>query len=604
MDTPVTLFNKSLPGSFVDYLSLGKKLEILNNQSKLKIDSSINIAILSSSSMNGVSSVLTAQCSSFNVFPKIYTADYGQYAQEIFNSKSSLYSFNADLIIINIDFKSIAESYEFLPYKETEEGRKSWLDETIVFFEDLVNEVTSKCSAKVLLHNLAIPVYSPMGIIENKEAYGFIESVEDVNRGLRDKYKLSNQVFIYDFNGFCSRIGKANILDYKMYYLADLKVKTNFIPDLCSDYSKYIRPLSYKTKKCIVLDLDNTLWGGIVGEVGIEGIRLGPTPEGRSFLEFQKKLLALHSKGIILAINSKNNEDDAMEVIKNHPYMILRVEHFTATRINWEDKASNLKSLAEEISISLDSIVFFDDDQMNRDLVKILLPEVSVVDLPKDFSQYVDTLESLNCFETLSLSYEDSQRNEMYQSEKKRNKLLKSASTLSDYLQSLNLSVYIEEAKKTTILRIAQLTQKTNQFNLTTQRHTEESIQKLSKSHDFRVISIKVTDKFGDNGLTGLAIINIKDAINWQIETFLLSCRVIGRKVEEVLLSYVINEAKAHNAKFVFGYFVESKKNSLVSDFYSSNGFEKIDSKAHASTWRFDIKNDYKCPSYIKYKVL
>ena len=604
MDTPVKVFNKRSPDGFIDFLSLGKKLEILNSQDKLKIDSSINVAILSSSSMNGVSSVLTAQCSSFNVFSNIYVAEYGQYAQEIFNSESRLYSFNADLIIINIDFKSIAEGYGFLPYKETEEGRKSWLNETIVFFEGLVSEVTRKSSAKVLLHNLEVPVYSPMGIIENKETYGFFESVEDVNRELRDKYKLSNQVFIFDFNGFCSRIGKANVLDYKMYYLADIKVKTHFIPDLCSDYSKYIQSLLYKTKKCIVLDLDNTLWGGIVGEVGIEGVHLGPTPEGRPFLEFQKKLLALHSKGIILAINSKNNEDDAMEVIKNHPYMVLTEECFAATRINWDDKVSNLKSLVEEISIGLDSIVFFDDDQMNRDMVRTLLPEVSVVELPKDFSLYVDTLESLNHFEILSLSYEDTQRNKMYQSEKKRKKLLKNTQTLPNYLRSLNLSIYIEEAKKTTIPRIAQLTQKTNQFNLTTQRHTEKSIQVLANNNDFRVISIRVTDKFGDNGITGLAIISIKDAISWQIETFLLSCRIIGRKAEEVLLAYLINEAKAHNAKFVYGYFVESKKNSLVKDFYSINGFEKIDSTAQESTWRFDTKNDYKCPSYIKYKVL
>jgi len=604
MDTPVEVFNQSSSESFTDYLSLGKKLAILNSQNKLQIDSSIKIAILSSSSMNGVSDVLVAQCSSFNVFPEIYTAEYGQYAQEILNSQSHLYSFNPDLIIVNIDFKAIAESYELLPYQKTTEERKSWLSETIIFFESFINEITFKTSAKVLLHNLAVPIYSPIGIIESKETYGFLESIEDVNRGLRDKYKLSNQVFIYDFNAFCSKIGKTNILDYKMYYLADIKVKTQFIPNLCSDYSKYIQPLTFKTKKCIVLDLDNTLWGGIVGEVGLEGVNLGPTPEGRSFLEFQKKLLALHNRGIILAINSKHNEEDAMNVIKNHPYMALREDCFAATRINWEDKVSNLKSLAEEINIGLDSIVFFDDDQMNRDMVKTLLPEVIVVDLPKDFSQYVSTLEDLSCFETLSLSHEDVQRNEMYQAEKNRNNLLKNTTTLSDYLQTLNLIVYIEEVATNMIPRIAQLTQKTNQFNLTTKRLTEEKIQKIVNDDNFRIISIRVIDKFGDNGLTGLTIINIKDSTSWQIETFLLSCRVIGRKAEEVLLSYVINDAKANNVKFVFGYFFESKKNSLVRDFYPNNGFKKIDGTEQRSTWRFDTKKTYLFPSYIKYKVL
>jgi FkbH-like protein len=600
METPIGVFKNSTAKSFTDYLSIGKTIQTLNSQGSLEIDTCINIAILSSSSMNGVNEVLTAQCSSFNIYSNIYIAEYGQYAQEIFNSESHLYSFNADLIIINIDFKSIAESYEFLPYEKTVEERKAWLDETIIFFEAFVNEVTSRSSAKVLLHNLAVPLYSPMGIIESKETYGFIESIEDVNRGLREKYKSSNQVYIYDFNGFCSKIGKTNILDYKMYYLADIKVKTQFIPDLCSDYFKYIQSLAYKTKKCIVLDLDNTLWGGIVGEVGMEGIHLGPTPEGRSFLEFQKQLLALHNRGIILAINSKNNEDDAMDVIKNHPYMVLREKCFASTRINWEDKVSNLKSLAEEINISLDSVVFFDDDQMNRDMVRTLLPDVTVVDLPKDFSLYVSILQGLNCFETLSISSEDTQRNKMYQAEKQRTNLLKNTSALSDYLQSLNLKAYIEEANKSTIARIAQLTQKTNQFNLTTQRLTEENIQEFSMSDDYRVISIRVTDKFGDSGLTGVAIVNIKNPTNWEIETFLLSCRVIGRKVEEALLAYIISQAKANNAKFVFGYFSESKKNSLVKDFYANNGFEKINNKFQEDIWKFDVKNDYLFPNYIK----
>ena len=241
---------------------------------------------------------------------------------------------------------------------------------------------------------------------------------------------------------------------------------------------------------------------------------------------------------------------------------------------------------------------------MNRDMIKTFLPEVIVVDLPKDFSQYVSTLEDLNCFETLSLSHEDVQRNEMYQAEKNRNNLLKNTTTLSDYLRTLNLIVYIEEVATNMIPRIAQLTQKTNQFNLTTKRHTEEKIQKIVNDDNFRIISITVVDKFVDNGLTGLSIINIKDPTSWHIETFLLSCRVIGRKAEEVLLAYVINEAKTNNAKFVFGYFDESKKNSLVRDFYPSSGFKKIDSTDQRDAWKFDTKKDYLYPSYIKYKVL
>jgi FkbH-like protein len=604
MDTPAKVFSENPSDSFMDCLSLGKKLEKLNSQSKLKVDSTINIAILSSSSMNGIKEVLIAKCSSSNIFANIHMGEYAQYAQDILDNKSDLYSFNADLVIINIDFNSLAEDYGYRPYAKSADERRIWVREASNILENFANEVCSRSSAKVLLHNFEVPIYSPLGIIDQKEEYGFIESIEDVNRNLRNKYKRNNQVFIYDFNGFCSNIGKAKIIDPKMLYFADIKVKIQFIPDLCSDYFKYIQSLAFKTKKCIVLDLDNTLWGGIIGESGIEGIHLGPNSEGRSFLEFQKYLLALYDRGIILAINSKNNESDAMEVIKNHPYMVLREKCFAAIRINWQDKVANLKSLADEINIGLDSMVFFDDDPVNRDMVEKLLPDVTVVDLPKDFSLYSSTLKNLNYFDTLTISNEDIRRGELYQAEKRRSNLLKNTSGLDDYLRSLNINVYIEIANKNNISRIAQLTQKTNQFNLTTKRYSEENIQDLSESNDFQVFSLRAKDKFGDNGVTGVAIIKINNINNWHIETFLLSCRIIGRKIEEALLAHIIKEAKAKGVENIFGYFVDTKKNLLVKDFYQKNGFTKFDSDYEGDVWIFKTKDRYLSPDYIKYKFL
>jgi FkbH-like protein len=598
-------FKEAITHTYSDYLSLGRKIEQKIIKSELKVESTINVALLTSSTVNGIKEVLVAQCSFFDVYANVYVGEYGQYAQEILNPDSDLYTLKPDLIIINIDTMAIANDYFFIPYEDSEESRRLWVNKTVDFLLGLASQTCKNTSAKVLLHNLEIPSYSPLGIMENKETYGYIESLEDVNRSLREKCKEKNQVFIYDYNRFCSQLGKENLINSKMYYMGDVKLKPQCVPTLCEDYAKYIQAIASRTKKCIVLDLDNTLWGGIIGESGIGGIQLGPTPEGRSFLEFQKYLYSLHARGIILAINSKNNISDAMEVIQNHPHMILREKCFAAMRINWNDKVANMKSLAQEINIGLDSLVFFDDDQVNREMVRNFLPDVTVIDLPKDPSLYVDTLKRLAFFDTLLLTKEDKNKGEMYQADKNRRELVQTATDLTDYLRLLNITVYLEEVNKNIIPRISQLTQKTNQFNLTTRRYSEEAIKEFSDNENFRVISMSLKDKFGDNGLTGLAIIEkVKDINNWRIDTFLLSCRVLGRRAEDVLLAYILSEAKKDDVKYVIGEYISSTKNMLAKEFFNKNGFFNKNNINGIEVWQYDLENKYFFPEFINYKIL
>ncbi len=605
MKTLPELFKETSFQTFSDYVSLGRRIEQENKANGLKIESTINVALLTSSTVNGFKEVLVSQCSFFDVYANVYIGEYGQYAQEIFNCDSDLYASKPDLVILNIDTKTIASDYFFIPYEQSEDSRKLWVDETVGFLLGFASQISKNTSAKILIHNLEIPYYSPLGILENKEMYGYVESIEDVNRYLREKCKNINQVFIYDYNAFCSQQGKMNVFDSKMYYMGDIKLKPQYVPDLCADYAKYSQAIASRTKKCIVLDLDNTLWGGVVGESGLKGIHLGPTPEGRPFLEFQKLLYSLYARGVILAINSKNNIDDAMDVIRNHPYMILKEKCFAAMRINWDDKVANMKSLAEEINIGLDSLVFFDDDQVNREMVQNFLPDVTVIDLPKDPSLYVDTLKKLSFFDTLSLTKEDKNKGEMYQAENNRRELVQTATDLSDYLRMLNITVYLEEANKDSIPRISQLTQKTNQFNLTTRRYSEEVISDFSEDERFRVISMSLKDKFGDNGLTGLVIIEkVKDANNWRIDTFLLSCRILGRRAEDVLLAYILNEAKKAGVQCVNGEYISSKKNMPAKEFYNKNGFININCANGIEVWQYNLENEYCFPEFINYKVL
>jgi FkbH-like protein len=584
--------------SLSNYFSIARKIDDAFNGKELLVSKHINIALLSSSTINGIKETLRVQCGQLDLMANVYVSDYSQYAQEIFNTDSGLYKFKPDLVILNIDVRAIAGSYFFLPYEISTQERQEWVIETTNYLANLAEKICKENLAKVILHNLEVPVYSPLGIMESKQDFGFIESIENVNRCLRDRFKNDNQVFVFDYDSFCSRVGKDNVLDYKMYYLGDIKLRPQFIPILCKDYMRYIRPLASITKKCIVLDLDNTLWGGVIGENGMDGIRLGPTTEGRSFVEFQQCLLSLFNRGIILAINSKNNPEDALEVIRNHPYMILEEKHFAAMRMNWNNKVENMRSLAQELNIGLDSFVFLDDDHMNREMVNEFLPEVTVVDIPRDPALYVSTLMSLNLFDSLALTEEDKNKGKMYFADKKRKELVETAADLTDYLKMLDITVFIEKACKESIPRISQLTQKTNQFNTTTRRYTEEAIINFVQSN-FLVVAIRVSDKFGDNGLTGLSIVEKGNGV-WRIDSFLLSCRVLGRRAEEALLAYIISEAKNEGCDFLHAEFIQSKKNEPASQFYKNNGFVRLKDEDDIQTWKLNLSGNYSYPDFIK----
>jgi FkbH-like protein len=355
-------------------------------------------------------------------------------------------------------------------------------------------------------------------------------------------------------------------------------------------------------KKCLVLDLDNVLWGGIVGEDGLGGIKLGPTPEGSPFLEFQKCVLALYRRGVILAINSSNNPDDALEVFRKHPYMVLKEEHFASIRINWDDKISNMKSIAEEIDIGIDSLVFVDDSRVNRDLVRQALPEVTVIEIPQDPALYLKTLEEVRLFDSLQLTEEDKRRGQMYAEQRKRVEFQGVAGDITEYLKALDQVVTIENLSPLNLGRISQLSQKTNQFNTTTRRYLEGDIKKMADSGRFLIVGIKVQDKFGDSGLTGVAIVEKKPEA-WRIDSFLLSCRVIGRKVEDALLAYIKDQARTAGAKALTGEFIPTKKNAPAKDFYRTRDFSKTSEADGVEVWEYGLQQPVAYPQFLQVVV-
>lgn len=340
-------------------------------------------------------------------------------------------------------------------------------------------------------------------------------------------------------------------------------------------------------KKCLVLDLDNTLWGGVAGEDGIDNLALSLQAPGNSFLAFQQAILDYYNRGVILAINSRNNPEDAWAVIRNHPNMILKEHHFAAHRINWDDKAQNLKELAQELNIGLDSIVFLDDDPTNRELVRALVPEVETPDLPLDPKDYAKFLHSLNYFTSDAVTDEDKMRGNLYVTERLRKEQEKQYDNKEDFLRSLNLELFIYKDNDSCVSRLTQLTEKTNQFNVFKKPFIDEDIRSFIASKNHKIFHGQLQDVFGDYGVVAFALVEIRGDM-WHICSMLMSCRVFGRDVEEAFLGEIIKCAYKEGVKNITITFAESEKNAPAKEFVSKHfkeGYKKVEEKPHQPAW-------------------
>lgn len=539
-------------------------------------------------------------CAYMGIKAHTYMSEYNQYSQQILDYSSDLYKSNPDVVIIAVDLETAIGDDYFKGFTMGSEERIKLKDKILKEFKLLINTIRKNLNCSVIVHNFEVPFYSPMGILENKQEFGFSEMVETINLELRNQFKNVDRVYIFDYDKFLSRIGKGIERDYKMYYLGDMKLDMKYVPELCREYMNYVKPIMSSIKKCLVLDLDGTLWGGVVGEDGIEGIKLGPTGSGKPFYEFQKYIKSLFKKGVILAVNSKNNYDDAMEVIRKHPYMVLREEDFADFEINWQDKASNMRAIAKKLNIGIDSMVFMDDDKLNCEIVRESFKgEVKVVNMPSDPSLYLKTIMDISDeFNVLYLTDEDKKKGLMYAQNRKREELKEEINSIDEYLKALNIRAEVKIDDEFNISRVAQLTQKTNQFNLTTKRYFENDIENFMRDENCLVLSISVKDKFGDNGICGVGIIKKENNI-WDIDTLLLSCRVMGRKIEYAIMNYIESKALNEGINTIRASYVPTKKNIPVKDLYESMGFKCIKEENGTKFYEKTAGNQVDKPEFI-----
>ena len=587
----------------LNYWNAYKRIQKLDlDTSEVPEEKRVKVALLSSFTIDPLGIYLDVKSRMVQLVPEIYVAPFNQYQQEILDESSGLYDFKPDVVVLAVEADVLLNQNffsEFVKLSDVKQYHREILDR----IQTIVSMLTARTNAMVLVNNFLVPSFSPYGILDNKAECGLRTFFIDLNQQLADLYKDSSQVYVVDVEAAAGKHGKLRCIDPKMYYRGSLLFSESFLPVIADEYMGYIKALKNLTRKCIVLDLDNMLWGGIIGEDGVDGIQLGNDSPGNAYKDFQRALLGYYNRGVLLAVNSKNNLEDAMKAINEHPHMLLREKHFVAMKINWQNKVQNMIELAKEINIGLDSMAFMDDNPREREHMKQSLPQIHVVDMPTSPFLYRQTLESLNDFNLLALTEEDKKRGEMYHARKKRNDLRESISSVDDFLKSLETRIVIKEADEIGLPRIVRMVNKTNQFNLTTRRYKDAEVRKMNDpDNQFLIYSLQVSDKLGDEGIVGAAIVR-KEPEVWILDSFLLSCRVIGRKVETAFLSTIVADAKKQGVSMVVGEYIPTQKNAPVKGFYSSHGFEELSKEGDLYRWKLDLtKQTVNMPEWMDVK--
>lgn len=506
---------------------------------------------------------------------ELLDTDYDQIRAQITDPSSELYAHDPEGVIIVMCTERLYEAFHDTPLSERESFAENKLSEMVSYWDRLHDAG----GIRILQYNFPELDDGLYGNLSSQVKSSFLYQQRLLNLMLADQAASHPGVFLIDIASIQGRIGRSALHDERLYASAKLSFMPDALGFIAEKTIAMIRALKGSVKKCVVLDLDNTLWGGVVGDDGLEGIHIGELGSGHAFYEFQRWLKELKNRGILLCVCSKNDEDKAKEPFEKHPEMVLRTEDIALFVANWEDKASNIRHISELLNLGLDSFVFIDDNPFERELVRSMLPEVTVPDIPEDPAFYVSFLSSLNLFDTASFSAADADRTGQYRAEAGRRSTQAQYADYDEYLKSLEMKADCGAFTAFHYPRIAQLSQRSNQFNLRTKRYTEDDIRRFSESCDYLTLYFCLKDKFGDHGLISAAIMK-KDGRNFFIDTWIMSCRVLKRGMEEYIINRVIAAAKEAGAEYVIGEYLPTPKNSMVADIYTRMGFTPMEDRS------------------------
>ena len=525
----------------------------------------------------------------------IWEADFNQIERQVFDPSSELFEFNPEIIIIFHSAHKLLDKYNKLKLTL----QNSLANTQLELVSNIVITINSKLKSKIIYYNYTEINDSVFGNYANKIESSFLFQIRKLNFELMVFATKQSSFYICDISSIQNHSGKINLFQPSIYINTEMVLKIDILPEVAKKTTDLIGAMTGSFKKCLILDLDNTMWGGVIGDDGLENIQLGNLGIGKSFTEFQYWIKKLKNRGIILAVCSKNTESIAKEPFEKHPDMVLRLDDIAVFLANWENKADNIRQIQSILNIGFDSMVFLDDNPFERNIVRENINGITVPELPEDPADYLEFLYTLNLFETTSISNEDAERTKQYQVEAERVVLQKSFTNEDDFLKSLNMVSFVEPFNKFNTPRVAQLSQRSNQFNLRTVRYTEAEIENSIVDENIISFTFTLSDKFGDNGMICVIILRPEDMNNLFIDTWFMSCRVLKRGMENFVLNTIVNCARENGYSFLKGEYIQTEKNVLVKDHYFQLGFEQA-----TNHWILNVNNYQEKKCFIKTKYI
>ncbi len=537
----------------------------------------LRIAYLGNHTLEPLPRYTALACARQGLLLRHYLGQYNQYFQEVLDPGSGLHAFAPQLVFLSLSLRVLAPDIYGRFLELSPARRREEMDRILDHVEQWLAAARERTEAALLIANFPRPPHPQAGIADARLEWGEMEFYAELNLELQRRLRRDPRAFVYDLDQVLARCGRLAAHDAKMYFLAKMEWAEPCLPHLAAELRRLIRGIRGDTRKCLVLDLDNTLWGGVVGEDGVDGIRIGPgDPVGEAFQAFQQGLRALKERGVVLALCSKNNPEDAREAFEKRE-MPLRLEDFAALRINWEPKHKNVQEIADLLNIGTDSLVFMDDNPAECELVRQTLPEVRVICLPPDPAEYAGLLARLDDFEKPELTEEDRKKSEQYRQNARREVCRREAGDLTAYLESLGTRLALFPAASRHLARIHQLFNKTNQFNVTTKRYQQSEIERFLADTQWELRLAAVRDNFGDLGIVGLYLVR-DQGDEAEIDSFVLSCRALGRGIETAMMNQIKQDCLLSGRYTALrAEFRPTAKNAPAARFYSQQGFERLD---------------------------
>lgn len=572
-----------------DYILQKKKRLKKTLLSKEVPRTKVNIAVLGGSTTDDIITILELFLLNYELEPHFYKSEYNQFWNDSVFHNQDLVDFNPDIIFIHTTSRNITE-YTFDLSLTNEEMDKK-LQSQYLYFEAMWKSLFEKYNCPIIQNNFELPLYRLMGNKDASSPHGKLNFITKLNQKFYDFAEKHDNFYINDINYLSSVYGISKWADPLYWYMYKYALSIDAIPEFSFNLANIVKSIYGKNRKMMVLDLDNTLWGGVIGDDGKEHIEIGnETPVSQAYSEFQDYIKSHKNLGILLSVCSKNDMSNALDGL-SHPDNILKVEDFIKIKANWENKDINIAEICSEINLTPSSVVFIDDNPAEREIVysqnnSIWTPCIENVE------NYIETIDRNGYFELTTFSKDDLTRNAMYKANIERENSNKKFANYNDYLLSLNMKATIKNFDKISISRIAQLTNKSNQFNLTTKRYTESDMSIImNDTENYITLYGKLSDKFGDNGIVSVVIGHkLNDELH--IDLWLMSCRVLKRDMEFAMLDKLVSIARSINISCIWGYYLKTPKNNMVHDLYEKFGFDLINKdEKENSSWKLYVEN-------------